>query len=264
MSQTTAGRWVRLQDGERFVGDLWPGSDERQRRETLISTLWSGKVPMRARMAAKPRDADLRPALPTLERRGELSASVPVPGIEAVLRQADPRTINVDILAGRIVISAFIANDDNGLWAPFFPGWHTTAAGRYIVIEFDAVEFDRAAAHVYVVENLLPDSASPSEEGAAAAKLDPADPQLGDNVIPFPFRTGLSGRPTSWDLIEAEFRRRYAQEERHPTRVEWARVLITWLQSTYSGAPVPRGKTLTNKLAGLLRELEASGGPPAS
>ena len=66
MSQTTAGRWVRLQDGERFVGDLWPGSDERQRRETLISTLWSGKVPMRARMAAKPRDADLRPALPTL------------------------------------------------------------------------------------------------------------------------------------------------------------------------------------------------------
>jgi hypothetical protein len=157
MSQTTAGRWVRLQDGERFVGDLWPGSDERQRRQTLISTLWSGKVPMRARMAAKPRDADLRPALPTLERRGELGASVPLPGIEAVLLQADPRTINVDIPAGRIVISAFIANDDKGIWAPFFPGWDTTAAGRFIVIEFDAVEFDRAAAHAYVVENLLPD-----------------------------------------------------------------------------------------------------------
>jgi hypothetical protein len=263
MSQTTAGRWVRLQDGERFVGDLWPGSDERQRRETLISTLWSGKVPMRARMAAKPRDADLEPALPTLERLGVLGTSAPVPGIETVLLQADPRTLNVDIPAGRIVISGFIANDDKGLWAPFFPGWHTTAAGRFIVIEFDAVEFDRAAGHAYVVENLLPDGASPSEEGTAAAELDPAEPQLGGYVIPGPYRTGLAGRPTSWALSEAECRRRYAQGERHRTRAEWARVLITWLQSTHSDAPVLREKSLTNKLAELLRELEASGGPPA-
>lgn len=78
MSQTPAGRWVRLQDGERFVGDLWPGSDERQRRQTLISTLWSGKAPIRACMAAKPRDADLCPAMPTLERLGMLGTSAPV------------------------------------------------------------------------------------------------------------------------------------------------------------------------------------------
>jgi hypothetical protein len=261
MSETTAGRWVRLQEGERFVGDLWPGSDERQRRETLISTLWSGKAPMRACMAAKPRDADLCPELPTLERLGMLGTSAPVPGIEALLLQADPRTINVDILAGRIVISGFIANDDKGLWAPFFPGWHTTAAGRFIVIEFDAVEFDRSAAHAYVVENLLPDGASRREEGAAAA--DPAEPQLSGKVIPAPYRTGLAGRPTSWALIEAECRLRYAQKERHPTGAEWARVLIAWLRSTHSGAPVPKEKTLTNRLAGPLRELKASG-PPAS
>jgi hypothetical protein len=262
MSQTTAGRWVRLQDGERFVGDLWPGSDERQRRETLISTLWSGKAPMRAGMAAKPRDADLRPELPTLERLGVRGTSAPVPGIEAVLLQADPRTINLDIPAGRIVISGFIANDDKGHWAPFFPGWQTTAAGRFIVIEFDAVEFDRAAARAYMIENLLPDGASPSEEGAGAA--DPAEPQLDGNVIRVPYRTGLAGRPSSWGLIEAECRLRYARKERHPTLAEWARVLIAWLQSTHSGAPVPKKKTLTNRLAGLLRELKASGGPPAS
>jgi hypothetical protein len=183
-----------------------------------------------------------------------------VPGIEALLLQADPRTINVDIPAGRIVISGFIANDDKGLWAPFFAGWHTTAAGRFIVIEFDAVEFDRSAAHAYVVENLLPDGASRREEGAEAA--DPAEPQLGGNVIPVSYRTGLSGRPTSWTLIEVECRRRYAQRERHPTRAEWARVLIAWLQSTHSDAPVPKEKTLKNRLAELLRELEASGEHP--
>jgi hypothetical protein len=247
MSQTTAARWIRLQDGERFVGDLWPGSDERQHRETLISTLWSGKVPMRARIAAKPRDADLRPELPTLERLGALGTSAPMSGIEALLLRADPRTINVDIPAGRIVISAFIANDDKGLWAPFFPDWHTTAAGRFIAIEFDAVEFDRAEAHSYVFEQ-LPDGAG-----------------LGGNVPHVPYKTGLAGSPTSWkNLIEPECRARYAQKERHPTRVEWASTLIEWLRLTHKGAAVPEVKTLTNKLAGLLRELEAGEGPTAS
>jgi hypothetical protein len=28
--------------------------------------------------------------------------------------------------------------DGERFGAPFFPGWHTTAAGRFIVIEFDA------------------------------------------------------------------------------------------------------------------------------
>jgi hypothetical protein len=259
MSQTTAARWIRLQDGERFVGDLWPGYDERQRRETLISTLWSGKVPMRARMAAKPRDADLAPALAALERRGALSTSAPMPGIEVVLLQADPRTINVDIPAARIVITAFIAKDDKGLWAPFFPGWHTTAAGRSIVVEFDAVEFDRVAAHAYVVENLLPDGASASDGGAAVA-----EPRFGGNVTPVPYKTGLAGRPTSWNLIEAECRARYKKGERHPTTAEWARVLAEWKNSEHSSAPVLTLKSFTNKLAGLLRELKASGGDPAS
>jgi len=156
MSQTTADRWVRLQDGDQFVGELWPGSDKQQRQGTLISVLWSGKVPVRAHMTAKPRTADLRPALPLWERQGALGTSVPIPHIENVLITADPRTVNVDMPAGRIVISAFIANDGRGLWAPFFPGGLTTADGRFIVIECNSIEFDRDAAREYVAANLLP------------------------------------------------------------------------------------------------------------
>jgi hypothetical protein len=76
-------------------------------------------------------------------------------------------------------------------------------------------------------------------------------------------RTGLAGRPTSWDLIEHECRRRYADGERHPGKAdesstEWARVLIDWLKLKHPEEPVPTQKTVTNRLAILLRELGAS------
>jgi hypothetical protein len=70
-----------------------------------------------------------------------------------------------------------------------------------------------------------------------------------------PVRTGLAGRPTSWHLIEPECRRRYANGERYPTRKKWALVLIDWLIQCHPAAARPEGKTLTNKLPGLLREL---------
>jgi hypothetical protein len=81
-----------------------------------------------------------------------------------------------------------------------------------------------------------------------------------------PNRTGLSGRPTSWHLIEHECRRRYQQGERHSSKVgesptEWARVLITWLGENHKGAPVPKEKTLGNGLSGLLRKLAAEARP---
>ena len=72
-----------------------------------------------------------------------------------------------------------------------------------------------------------------------------------------PYQTGLSGRPTSWGLIQAECKRRYAEGERYKTHAEWARVLISWLQSAHREAPAVQPKTLTNKLGGLLRELKA-------
>jgi hypothetical protein len=81
-----------------------------------------------------------------------------------------------------------------------------------------------------------------------------------------PERTGLAGRPTCWHLIEAECRHRYAKGERHPGKVGesptgWARVLIKWFSSAHPSARPVTQKTLTNKLFGLLRELEASTRP---
>jgi hypothetical protein len=80
------------------------------------------------------------------------------------------------------------------------------------------------------------------------------------------YRTGLPGKPSSWHLIEAEGRRRYAEGERHSGRVgesaaEWARVLIDWLKATHKDAPTPTGKTVANKLAPLLHELAAAPRP---
>jgi hypothetical protein len=71
------------------------------------------------------------------------------------------------------------------------------------------------------------------------------------------YSTGLAGKPTSWHLIEPECRRRYNAGERHPTRAEWARTLASWLGSEHPSAAVTKPKTLTNRLSGLLRELEA-------
>jgi hypothetical protein len=96
------------------------------------------------------------------------------------------------------------------------------------------------------------------------AVSDQSSGERGDDVV---YRTGLAGRPTrSWHLIEPECRRRYAAGERHPgrageSRAEWARTLIAWLKVNRPLALVPKPKSLTNKLAGLFPELEASNRP---
>jgi hypothetical protein len=80
------------------------------------------------------------------------------------------------------------------------------------------------------------------------------------------YNTGLSGKPTSWHLIEPECRRRYAAGERHQNEstgrespTEWAKVLVLWLQSNHPAAAPVKPKTLaSNKLPGLLRELQAT------
>ena len=122
-------------------------------------------------MTAKPRKADGRPALPNMERLGWLRGLVPIPHVENILLSANPRTIDADIPAGRIVISAFITQDNDGFWAAFFPGWLTNAAGRFIVIEMDNIDFDRSAARDYVVENLLPADVTPSDTPASTTEL---------------------------------------------------------------------------------------------
>lgn len=85
------------------------------------------------------------------------------------------------------------------------------------------------------------------------------------------YRTGLAGRPSSWDLIKSECQRRYKAGERYQndrTTIEspskWAHVLIEWLESKKQGAAMPTSKTLTNKLGKFLRELAAGTSPSGS
>lgn len=253
--------WVRLCNGQRFVGRLWPDWDDRQRREVLITTLWSGTVRMRARFAAKPRHPDGRPMLPALERDDVLNTATPLPGIENLLINTDRRLLAWDITASRIVISPIY--DDRRVWGgfswePLFPGGVSVATGRFLTVELDDIEFDGASARAYVGANLLP--AEVASSGIEAES--PESSFDAGNVIPFPYRTGVAGRPTSWHLIEVECRRRYQANERHPNRrtgiespSEWARVLRAWLNDQHSGAAPVKEKTLTNHLARLLREL---------
>jgi hypothetical protein len=78
------------------------------------------------------------------------------------------------------------------------------------------------------------------------------------------YRAGLLGRPTSWHLIEGKCRQRYQAGERYPNNAgrevttEWARVLGAWLSQNHPDAAPVTQKTLSNKLAGLLRELQAA------
>jgi hypothetical protein len=79
------------------------------------------------------------------------------------------------------------------------------------------------------------------------------------------YRTGVPGKPSGWQLIEAECRRRYSAGERYPnvrTQLEssaaWADVLLPWYEKEHKnrGAPNLTPKTTQNRLSPLLRELQ--------
>jgi hypothetical protein len=151
-------------------------------------------------VAVKPGPAH-SPELPALERRGALNIAGLMPGIEGFLRPADPRTIDIDIPTARIGISGFIATDDEGRWAPFFPGWLTTAAGKFIRIEFEDVDFEAAPARAYVIANLLPPGAAP--RNARSSDFSAPGEQHGDQEQPRPPRPRAGakhkgGRPETY------------------------------------------------------------------
>jgi len=72
------------------------------------------------------------------------------------------------------------------------------------------------------------------------------------------YRTGLPGKPTSWHLIEAEFRQRFEAGHSYPKVAEWARVLVAWLRAEHPSAPPVTEKTVSNRLSPLLRCLIAN------
>ena len=74
----------------------------------------------------------------------------------------------------------------------------------------------------------------------------------------FIYRTGLPGKPSSWWLVEEEVRRRFTPDQAPMKTAEWARAMREWLRREHPNAPPVTEKTLTNKLAGLLRRLKAT------
>jgi hypothetical protein len=84
-------------------------------------------------------------------------------------------------------------------------------------------------------------------------------------------RTALAGRPSSWNLMERECRRRFAEGEKYPndrtgleSSSKWARVRIPWFKEAHPDELVPKEKTLTNHLSKLLRELAPGNPTPSS
>jgi hypothetical protein len=75
------------------------------------------------------------------------------------------------------------------------------------------------------------------------------------------FRTGLPGKPSVFNVIAAEVRRRYADNERHLNRMgiesplEWAESVLPWFRAAYPEWPQPTAKTLQNRLTTVLTEL---------
>jgi hypothetical protein len=71
------------------------------------------------------------------------------------------------------------------------------------------------------------------------------------------YGTGLPGRRSTWFLVEAEVRRRFAPDHASKTTAEWAREMLAWLRDEHPNAPPATEKTLKNRLPGLLRQLKA-------
>lgn len=66
---------------------------------------------------------------------------------------------------------------------------------------------------------------------------------------PASWQTGGPGKPSkSAHVINAEFKRRIANDAVEPILAEQARVLLGWLQATYPSAPPPRLKTIQNNI----------------
>ncbi|SDR52676.1 hypothetical protein SAMN05519103_04562 [Rhizobiales bacterium GAS113] len=72
------------------------------------------------------------------------------------------------------------------------------------------------------------------------------------------YRTGLPGKPSSFHLVEGEFRRRAERGDQHPTLVKEAEHLAAWLKSEHpAGAPCT-AKVIRNRLAEAFRKAKRS------
>jgi hypothetical protein len=153
--------WVRLQDGEEFVGEICPGWDAQQRREAVIAILFTGEVSKWARLEG---------------------ASPPERDIADTLADSDHSSVTIDIPRSRIVLRGFRFRTDR-LLLPLWPsGPPHLPQGEDAEWELEKVRFAREPARAYVIEKLLPRKNSPFMPTGA-----PGRPSKGTHVIRIEF-----------------------------------------------------------------------------
>ena len=99
-------------------------------------------------------------------------------------------------------------------------------------------------------------------------KTTPADSAPGGDLGLIPVKSGLPGRPTSWHLIEAQFRKRWAvannSEKKSKSLAAWVSELAAWLKEKHPEATRCTEKTIKNALRPVLAECQKTvGSEPA-
>jgi hypothetical protein len=198
-NQAADHEWVRLQDGEGFIGEIWPESSALERREAVISILFAGEVSKRARLEG---------------------ASPPERDIADLLAGGDRRNVTIDIPNSRIVLRGFRIRTDRPL-LPLWPGGPPRLPqGEDTKWELEKVRFAREPGRAYAVEKLFPTKPVPFMPTGA-----PGRPSKGMHLIRIEFdrrRIANECKPSLREEaaeLEVWFRNRYptAQPVKHNT-----------------------------------------------
>jgi hypothetical protein len=161
MSEPIASRWVRLQDGDEFIGEIWPESSSQERREAIIAIQFSDEVSKRARLEG---------------------ASPPERDITDLLAGGRRQNVTIDIPNSRIILRGFRIRTDLPL-LPLWPGGPPKVPqGEDAKWELKKVWFAREAARTYAVEKLVGRKPNPFMPTGA-----PGRPSKGMHVIRIEF-----------------------------------------------------------------------------
>ena len=153
--------WVRLQDGEEFIGEIWPEWSAQERREAVIAIQFSGEVSKWARFEG---------------------ASPPERDITDLLAGARRQNVTIDIPNSRIILRGFLIRTDLPP-LPLWPGGPPRVPqGEDAKWELEKVRFAREPARAYAVEKLVPGKPDPFMSTGA-----PGRPSKGIHVIRIEF-----------------------------------------------------------------------------
>lgn len=123
--------------------------------------------------------------------------------------------------------------------------WGNEAGDEYGYEDVHVVASDLDAAFP-IASDVLPDTSDAQGATSDNAAMGP------DGVT---HSTGAPGRPSSYHLVAAEMRRRFAAGDQAPSMLKEAAVLFEWLRNNHPGAARMTEKTIYNRLLDLYREL---------